>query len=192
MKRALILTYSGFQDHEVVYPYYRLLGDGFVVHLVADKKDSQGRCYGIFGLNMPCDILWSDFTNTVNIEDYDFLVIPGGVKSLEKLRQNHEAISFIESWNAQGKLIASTCHGAQMLISAKIVKKRKITGYYSIKDDIINAGATYINEPFVIDKNIISSPHYDFMGEWMEQAIKLYNKINGKSRKRNSNETVGL
>lgn len=192
MKKALIFTYSGFQDHEVVYPYYRLLGDGFVVHVVADKKDSQGRFYGIFGLNMPCDILWSDFTNTVNIEDYDFLVIPGGVKSLEKLRQNHEALAFIESWNAQGKLIASTCHGAQMLISAKIIKKRKITGYYSIKDDIINAGAIYTNEPFVIDKNIITSPHYDYMGEWMEQAIKLYTKLNGKSRKRNSNETVGV
>jgi len=59
LKHALIITWSGFQDHELVYPYYRLLGDGFKVSVVADKKDSLGRVYGIFGLNMPCDLLFS-------------------------------------------------------------------------------------------------------------------------------------
>lgn len=187
MKKALIFTNTLFQDHEVVYPYYRLLGEGFEVDIVADKRDSQGRVYGYFGLNMPCSILWSEFKEKVNIDDYDFLVIPGGVKSLEKLRQNNDPIEFIEKWNSQGKVIASTCQGAQLLISARVVKKRKISGYYNIKDDINNAGATFVDQPFVIDKNIISSPHYDHMGVWMEEAIKLYNKINGKSRKRNSN-----
>jgi protease I len=165
MKKALIFTNTLFQDHEVVYPYYRLLGEGFEVDIVADKRDSQGRVYGYFGLNMPCSILWSEFKEKVNIDDYNFLVIPGGVKSLEKLRQNNNPIEFIEKWNSQGK----------------------VSGYYNIKDDINNAGATFVDQPFVVDKNIISSPHYDHMGVWMEEAIKLYNKINGKSRKRNSN-----
>ena len=73
----------------------------------------------------------------------------------------------------KGKVIASTCHGAQLLISAKIVKNRKLSGYYSIKDDINNSGAIYSDEAFVIDKNIVSSPHYNFMGEWMNAAINL-------------------
>jgi protease I len=58
------------------------------------------------------------------------------------------------------------------MISARIVDGRRISGYYSIKDDITNAGATYVNEPFVVDNNIVSSPHYDHMGAWMEQVIK--------------------
>jgi protease I len=177
MKKALIITHTGFQDHELVYPYYRLLGAGFETHIVADKKDAQGRCYGIFGLNMPCDILLEDFVADLPRyqSEYDVIVLPGGVKALEKLRLNKDVLLFIKEWDSLGKVIISTCHGAQLLISAKIVKGRKISGYYSLEDDINNAGATYVNAPYVIDNNIISSPHYDHMGVWMEEAIKLYN-----------------
>lgn len=180
-KKAIILTHTGFQDHELVYPYYRLLGEGFDTHIIADKKDSLGRCYGIFGLNMPCHFTLDDFSQNLNQfqSDYDTMVLPGGVKSLEKLRLNKDVLNFISEWNSKGKLIISTCHGAQLLISAKVVKGRKISGYYSLEDDITNAGAVYSRDPFVIDGNIISSPHYDHMGVWMEEALKLYNKING-------------
>lgn len=180
-KKAIILTHTGFQDHELVYPYYRLLGEGFETHIVADKKDSLGRCYGIFGLNMPCHFTLDDFSQNLDQfqSDYDTMVLPGGVKSLEKLRLNKDVLNFISEWNNRGKLIISTCHGAQLLISAKVVKGRKISGYYSLEDDINNAGAVYSRDPFVIDANIISSPHYDHMGVWMEEALKLYNKING-------------
>jgi protease I len=181
MKKALIITHTGFQDHELVYPYYRLLGDNFETHIVADKKDELGRCYGIFGLNMPCHILLKDFTENLSFyqETYDMLVLPGGVKALEKLRLNKQVLAFINEWDKLGKVIVSTCHGAQLMISAKIVQGRKITGYYSLEDDVNNAGATYVNAPYVIDENIISSPHYDHMGVWMEEAIKLYNQRNG-------------
>jgi protease I len=181
MKKALIITHSGFQDHELVYPYYRLLGAGFDTKIVAEKKDAQGRIYGIFGLNMPCHVLIEDFCAGASryLEEYDMLVLPGGVKSLEKLRLIPNVIKFITDWNAAGKCIVSTCHGAQLLISAKVVKGRNISGYYSLEDDINNAGATYVNAPFVIDGNIISSPHYDHMGAWMENALELHASING-------------
>jgi protease I len=181
-KKALILTYTGFQDHELVYPYYRLLGDNFEVDIVADKKDSQGRIYGIFGLNMPCHILLNDFLNDVESfhKNYDLVVLPGGVKSLEKLRQVEGVLTFLNRWNSDDKVIVSTCHGAQLLISARIVKGRNISGYYSLKDDIENAGANYVDAPFVIDNNVITSPHYDHMGIWMEKAIELFNTVNGK------------
>lgn len=171
--KAIIITYSGFQDHELVYPYYRLLGAGFHVDIVADKKDELGRIYGIFGLNMPCHILLKDFSVDL-IDKYDLLILPGGVKSLEKLRQNETVLNFIARWNALGKCISSTCHGAQLLISAKVVKGRRISGYYSLKDDIENAGAEYVNAPFVVDSNIVTSPHYDHMGPWMEKTIDVY------------------
>lgn len=172
--KAAIITYSGFQDHELVYPYYRLLGANYDVDIIADKKDEAGRFYGIFGLNMPCHVLLSDFLNrTSDFLNYDLLVLPGGVKSLEKLRQIQGVLDFISEWNSRGKPIASTCHGAQLLISAKVVAGRSISGYYSLKDDITNAGATYVNAPVVIDSNIVTSPHYDHMGPWMEAAINL-------------------
>jgi len=172
-KSALILTWSGFQDHELVYPYYRLLGAGFKTTIVGDRKDELGRFYGIFGLNMPCHLLVNEFLK--NRDEWmaasDLLVIPGGVKSLEKLRLESGVKSFIKDWHDAGKIISSTCHGAQMLISAKIVAGKTIAGYYSLEDDITNAGATYSREPVVVSGNIISSPHYDFMGEWMETTL---------------------
>ena len=179
VKRALILTWTGFLDQEVVYPYYRLIAEKFEVELVADRRDELGRVYGILGINMPCTLLMSEFISKMetNALSYDFLVLPGGVKSLEKLRQQKQILNFIHQWDAAGKIIASTCHGAQLLISAKVVKGRKISGYYSLEDDIKNAGAIYSKNPVVVDKNIISSPHYDFMGEWMEVALMQYKSM---------------
>lgn len=177
-KHAIIVTWSGFQDHELVYPYYRLLGAGFKVTVVADKKDDLGRIYGIFGLNMPCDVLIEDFNKNTDVwmENCDLLVIPGGVKSLEKLRQESKVKSFIADWHAAGKIITSTCHGAQLLISAGVARGKKIAGYYSLEDDINNSGAEYSREPVVVDQGVITSPHYDFMGEWMETTLREYEK----------------
>ena len=62
------------------------------------------------------------------------------------------------------------------MISSKIVNGRNVSGYYSIKDDINNAGATYVDEPAVVDGNLVSSPHYKWMGEWMRSAIDVYNQ----------------
>ena len=177
-KKALIITWSGFQDHELVYPYYRLLGAGFETTIVGDKRDDLGRFYGIFGLNMPCHEVIDDFKKKTSVwlNEANLLVIPGGVKSLEKLRLQTEVKEFIFEWHKRGNLISSTCHGAQMLISARIVKGETIAGYYSLQDDIENAGAKYSKSPVVVSGNIISSPHYDFMGEWMETTINEFNK----------------
>jgi len=177
-KKALVISWSGFQDHELVYPYYRLLGAGFDTTIVGDKKDELGRFYGIFGLNMPCHELISEFIQKKEkwLNEADLLVIPGGVKSLEKLRLVSEVKDFISEWNARGKLISSTCHGAQMLISARVVSGKTIAGYYSLQDDIENAGATYSKDPAVVSGNIVSSPHYDFMGEWMETTLREFEK----------------
>ena len=89
-------------------------------------------------------------------------------------------LDFIHKWNLEGKIISSICHGAQLLISAKVVQGRKISGYYSIKDDITNAGAEYIDASFVQDKNIISCPHYKYLGEWMNEALKQFSMQNDK------------
>lgn len=173
MKRAIILTWNGFQDQEVIYPYYRLKEAGFNVYIASEGTNDVT---GIFGIKFQSDYN----VNDIKVDDFDFLVLPGGVKALEKLRQNSHALQFISEWNSKGKIIASTCHGAQLLISAKVVSGRIISGYYSIKDDIENAGAKYSDAPFEVDGNIVSSPHYKYMGEWMKSSIDLYYSNNNQ------------
>jgi protease I len=182
MKKAVILTWSGFQDHELVYPYYRLLGAEYEVKIVSDTRDDSGRTYGIFGLNMPCHWTYEEFfsNSTEVLNDWDLLLLPGGVKSLEKLRQNTKAIEFIKNWHDKGKVISSTCHGAQLLISAKITNGKTIAGYYSLEIDVVNSGAKYSREPVVVSENIVSSPHYDHMGIWMETTVSEVEKNRSK------------
>ena len=112
----------------------------------------------------------------IKVTNYDILIIPGGVKAMEKIRQNKKIIDFISEFNNAKKIIACICSGAQLLISAKVVKGRKIAGYYSMKDDLINAGANYTDEPAVIDQNIITTAHYKDMGPWMKAVIEKVNK----------------
>ena len=95
---------------------------------------------------------------------------------MEKVRQNLKIIKFISEFNSQNKIIACICSAAQLLISAKVVKNRKIAGYYSMKDDLINAGAKYTDHPAVIDKNIITTAHYKDLGPWMRAALNCYYK----------------
>jgi protease I len=172
--KALIITWENFQDQELVYPYYRLKEE---TDQVAVMSNVTGKFFGIMGSNMTSHAkidLLDDANNYRNyLKSIDILVLPGGVKALEKLRQEKQVIKFISDCDKAGKVIASTCHGAQLLISAKVVAGRKISGYYSLEDDINNSGATYVNEPVVVDRNIVSSPHYDHMGIWMKTAIDM-------------------
>ena len=92
---------------------------------------------------------------------------------MEKVRQNKDIIKFISEFDKKNKIIACICSGAQMLISAKVVKGRKISGYYSMRDDIENAGGIYENLPAVVDKNIVTTAHYKDLGPWMKAALEL-------------------
>ena len=94
---------------------------------------------------------------------------------MEKVRQDQKIIKFISDFDKE-KTIACICSGAQLLISAKIVKDRKIAGYYSMKDDLINAGAIYTDLPAVVDKHIVTTAHYKDMGPWMSAVIKNLSK----------------
>ena len=173
--KSLIVTWQGFQDQELVYPYYRLREEAEQPDDVVVMANVIGRISGIMGVNMDSHALTDELKDESKAEyylqNYDILVLPGGVKALEKLRQEKHVVGFIAQWNAMNKVIASICHGGQLLISAKVVKDRRISAYYSIKDDLSNAGAQFVDAPFVIDKNIVTSPHYQWMGEWMKAAI---------------------
>ena len=173
MKSAVIISGALAQDHEFIYPFYRLLEEKIKldVCLIGGKP-----VLGILGTSLPPnknhpvkDI------NEIKVDDYDLLVLPGGVKAMEKIRQEKKLISFISEFYKQDKIIACICSGAQLLISAKIIKGKKISGYYSMEDDINNAGAIYTDEEVVSDSKIITTAHYKDMGPWMKAVIEKLN-----------------
>jgi len=163
-RKAVILTGKLVQDHEYTYPYYRLQEEGYEVDVAVRGKETV---QGIIGVKVEPT---RDIPE-LKVEDYDLLVLPGGAKAMEYMRQDNEILKFIADFHKAGKIIASICHGAQLLISANVVKGKKISGYYSIKDDINNAGATYVDGPAVVDSKIITSPHYKHLGPWMKETI---------------------
>ena len=174
MFSSIIISGALAQDHEFIYPFYRLLeaNSKLDVWLIGGKP-----VQGILGTSMPPnknhpvkDI------DQVKVNDYDLLVLPGGVKALEKTRQNKKLIKFINEFHKADKVIACICSGVQLLISAKIVKGKKIAGYYSLEDDITNAGAIYTDKPAVIDGKIVTTAHYKDMGPWMKAALSFFNE----------------
>jgi protease I len=173
MKKAIIISGNLVQDHEFIYPYYRLLEEGYNLDVcILEGKPVQG----ILGTAIPPNKEQKiKKIEDVKVSDYELLVIPGGVKAMEKVRQNTDIIKFISDFDKEKKIIACICSGAQLLISAKVVKGRKISGYYSMKDDLINAGAIYTDLPAVIDDNIITTAHYKDMGPWMKAVIEKIN-----------------
>ena len=170
MKKGIIISGNLAQDHEFIYPYYRLLEE----NVKLDVCLLEGRpVVGILGTALPPNkeqVIKK--IEDIKVADYDVLVLPGGVKAMEKVRQNKDIIKFISDFDKEKKIIACICSGAQLLISARVVKGRKIAGYYSMKDDLINAGANYTDLPAVIDDNIITTAHYKDMGPWMREVIK--------------------
>jgi protease I len=173
-KKAVIISGALAQDHEFIYPFYRLLEEriDLDVCLIGGKP-----VLGILGTALPPnknhpvkDI------DEIKVEDYDLLVLPGGVKAMEKIRLEKKLINFVSKFHQDGKLIACICSGAQLLISAKVVKGKKISGYYSMQDDITNAGAIYTDEEVVVDNNIVTTAHYKDMGPWMKETLKILNE----------------
>ena len=173
MKKGIIISGNLAQDHEFIYPYYRLLEE----NVKLDVCLLEGRpVVGILGTALPPNkeqVVKK--IEDIKVADYDILVLPGGVKAMEKVRQNKDIIKFISDFDKEKKIIACICSGAQLLISAKVVKGRKIAGYYSMKDDLVNAGANYTDLPAVIDDNIITTAHYKDMGPWMKAVIAKLN-----------------
>ena len=108
-------------------------------------------------------------------EDVDAIVIPGGY-SPDSLRIIPEVLDFIKRAHEQGKIVAAICHGPQVLISAGLVKGRRVTSYRAVKDDLVNAGAIYIDEPAVRDGNIITARVPDDLPEFCRLIIEALSK----------------
>ena len=167
MKKALIIAGKDVEDREFFYSLYRLNEENYHIDVATkDGKNAAGKA----GIPIKANKSFDD----IKVDDYDLLILPGGTYFTDKMRLEQKLLEFIKEWDDKNKIIGCICHGPQLLISANVLDGRHVTAYWSIKDDIINAGGTYTREPFVIDKNIISAPHYDNLGEWMREVLRVF------------------
>ena len=170
MKRTVIITGPGFQDEEVVYPYYRLLEEGYKVDIATKDGAVVNGKYGV-----PARTTMA--TTDLKEENFDAVILPGGFEAPDRVRLLPEVLDFLRKMNGQKKLIAAICHGPWIMISAGICKGRKMTAFWSIEADMRNAGADYQHKaPVVIDGNFITSPHYNNNGEFMKAVVEYLNK----------------
>lgn len=149
-----ILATDGFEQSELLKPYQALKDAGAHVDIIApDKKTIKSWKDNNWGIDVPVDKLLAE----VDAANYDALVLPGGVINPDKLRLSIPAIEFISAFVQEKKLIAAICHGPWTLINARGVLGKKVTSWPSLKMDLINAGAQWIDQEVVIDGNIITS-----------------------------------
>lgn len=165
-KRAIIITGPGYEDSELIYPYYRLLEEAVHVDLATSTDLEVKGKYG----NPSKPTITID---NIREEDFDLVVIPGGHEAPDRVRQNEKILKFIRDMHIKGKFISSTCHGPWVLISAGIIKGKRATCYVGMRDDLINAGAFYEIAPVVVDQNIITSDHPRNLGHWMKTTVEL-------------------
>lgn len=150
MKKIAVLLENMYDEKEVIYPYYRLLEEGYKVDLIGTDKDTVYTSKS--GLDQKSDYASRD----VSADDYDALVIPGGF-SPDYMRRCEKTLDFVKEIDKQNKPIAAICHGPWLLASVANLKGKNMTSYPSIKDDLINAGANWQDKGVVVDGNYITS-----------------------------------
>ncbi|MHA1590090.1 MAG: type 1 glutamine amidotransferase domain-containing protein [Candidatus Njordarchaeales archaeon] len=163
-KKILILSADGFEDVELLYPYHRLREEGFEVHIASNKDEIVGK----HGYKVKVDKKFEE----VNPNEYDALVLPGG-KAPERVRLDENAIKIVKHFFEEKKPVAAICHGPQVLISAGVIKGRKLTSWYGIRDDVKIAGGKWIDKEVVVDENLVTSRHPGDLYAWMREFVKL-------------------
>ena len=156
--KILILATDGFEQSELDVPREKLKAVAQLVHVAApaqrkDKKTITGWKDHDWGRPVEVDAELSD----VSPSFYDALVLPGGQMNPDSLRQDPKAIELVKAFLAEGKVVAAICHAPWLLIEANGIRGRKATSYKSIKMDMINAGANWVDEPVVSDNGIVTS-----------------------------------
>jgi protease I len=149
-KRIAVLVENLYQELEVWYPLLRFREEGAEVVVVG--SGSAREYTSKFGYPIAVDQSARD----VKASDFDAVIIPGGYAP-DIMRRYPEMVALVRDAATSGKVVASICHGGWMLASAKVLKGRTVTSFFAIKDDLVHAGATFVDEEVVVDKNLITS-----------------------------------
>lgn len=173
-KTIAFLATDGFEQIELTEPWKAIKNAGGTVKLVSPKIDGtiRGVHHDVPGDEFIVDALSADAI----VEEFDALVLPGGVFSPDALRLDLESVRFVRSFFDAHKPVAAICHGPWMLIEADVLDGRKLTSWPSLKTDILNAGGTWLDEPCVSDEGLITSRSPADLPIFCEMAIKEFAK----------------
>lgn len=166
MKKIAILIEDKYQVLEVWYPYLRLREAGFETVLVGTgrKKEYQSKEGYPAIEEIPIE--------EAKVSDFDGVVIPGGFAP-DILRRYFKINEFVANINKEGKLVAAICHGGSVLVSANVLGEKNATCFFAIKDDIVNAGAKFLDKEVVVDGNLITSRKPGDLPSFCREIIKF-------------------
>jgi protease I len=164
-KKIAILVDNYFEQAEYEEPLEQLKAAGAdVTTVAASQKELHGMQHVKIGDGFTADVLLDD----IEFDDYDVLVLPGGVINADKLRMNDRAREWVVRFADGGKLVAAICHAPWLLVSAGVVKGQELTSYYTLQDDIRNAGAQWTDEEVIVSDNFITSRKPDDIPAFVE------------------------
>ena len=163
-KRVAVLVEDMYEDPELWYPYYRLLEAGATVTLVGPEAKTYESKHGY---PAKADVAAAQ----VSAADYDGVVVPGGFAP-DRLRRYPAILDLVRGVHAKGGMVAAICHAGWVPVSAGILKGKRVTCVSAIKDDLINAGATYVDEPVVVDGSLVTSRTPADLPAFMPAIIK--------------------
>lgn len=170
-KRIGVLTADGFEYAEVIVPSAALRAEGATVEVISLH---HGRIRGM-NVTSPTRTVHVDRTvREANPNAYDALLVPGGFVAPDFLRQSREARAFVSAFDATRKPLATLCHGPSVLASAGVLRGRTLAAWPGIRDDVVNAGATWRDEPVVREGNWVSSRGPQDLGELIPAMIELF------------------
>lgn len=153
-KKVAILTENGFEEVELTSPKKALEDAGAIAHIISPQAEKvKAWDHDHWSIELPVDVPLED----ANPEDYDMLLLPGGVINPDTMRTNAACVQFAQHFIEQGKPLAAICHGPQLLIETGMISTRKLTSYPSIKTDLINAGALWEDKEVVVDNGLVTS-----------------------------------
>ena len=177
--RVLIVATDGFEESELFGPLQILRDRGAEVKLASpDLKPIQASVHDDPGKTIRPDLT----VDQARAEDYDALILPGGVRNPDQLRTNKAAIDLIRAFADAGKPVAAICHGPWLLVEADLVRGKTATSWPSIRTDLRNAGANVVDQPAVTDGNIVTSRNPDDVPAFTEALIRLVEQAPARAR----------
>jgi protease I len=171
-KRIAVLAENLYEDLELWYPVIRMREAGAAVTLVG--TGTAQTYHGKYGVPVTVDAT----ADKVAASDFDAVIIPGGYQP-DLLRRHEPVLRFVRDMHEQGKLVAAICHAGWVLVSAGIVRGKRLTSYFSIKDDMVNAGAQWEDSEAVVDGNLITSRKPDDLAAFCKAIIGALSRVRG-------------
>ena len=168
-KKVAILATNGFEEVELTSPKEAMEKEGFEVHIISPEKDKI-KAWNKTDWSKEYKVDKS--IGDVSAKDYNALMLPGGVMNPDNLRTNEQAQRFVRDFFEQKKPVAAICHAPWTLISAGVVKGRTMTSYHTLKDDLVNAGANWVDKEVVVDEGFVTSRNPDDLPAFNSKLIE--------------------